>query len=85
MSLIVFLVLGMVIGLLAQALLPDRGLGALGTVPAAIAGSFAGGCVVSALTGVNLAEVRPENIVGSLAGALAVLAITLAAGRRVGV
>jgi uncharacterized membrane protein YeaQ/YmgE (transglycosylase-associated protein family) len=84
MSLLVFVVLGAVVGLLARALLPDRGIDSVGTVPASLAGSIAGGIFVSLLTGVSLVDVRSENIVGSLAGALAVLSVTLAAGRRVG-
>jgi uncharacterized membrane protein YeaQ/YmgE (transglycosylase-associated protein family) len=85
MSLLVFVVLGMVVGLLARALLPDRGLDSVGTVPAALAGSLAGGIIVPLLTGTNPVEVSSLSIVGSLAGALAVLAVTLGAGRRVGI
>jgi uncharacterized membrane protein YeaQ/YmgE (transglycosylase-associated protein family) len=85
MNLIVFVVLGVAIGLLARALLPDRGLDAVGTVPAALAGSCAGGILVPLLTGADLVEVSSLSIVGSLAGALAVLAVTLGAGRRVGI
>jgi uncharacterized membrane protein YeaQ/YmgE (transglycosylase-associated protein family) len=85
MSLIVFVVLGVVVGLLARSLLPDRGLDSVGTVPAALAGSLAGGIVVPLLTGTALGEVSSLSIVGSLAGALAVLAVTLGAGRRVGI
>ena len=57
MSLIVFVVLGVVIGLLARALLPDRGLDSVGPVPAALAGSVAGGVIVTLLTGTDLVEV----------------------------
>jgi uncharacterized membrane protein YeaQ/YmgE (transglycosylase-associated protein family) len=85
MNLIVFVVLGVVVGLLARALLPDRGLDSVGTVPAALAGSLAGGIIVPLLTGADLVEVSSLSIVGSLAGALAVLAVTLGAGRRVGI
>ena len=85
MSLLVFVVLGVVFGLLARALLPDRGLDSVGTVSASLAGSFAGGILVTLLTGTDLAEVTSLSIVGSLAGALAALAVTLGAGRRVGI
>jgi uncharacterized membrane protein YeaQ/YmgE (transglycosylase-associated protein family) len=79
----VFLVLGLVLDLLTHALLPDRGLDAATTLPAVIAGSFAGGVLVNLLSGAELDAVHSTNIVGSLTGALTVLAITIVIGRRV--
>lgn len=84
MNLIVFLVLGTVVDLLVRALLPERGMDAPTTLPAVIAGSFAGGISVNLLTGTDLVTVQSTNIVASLAGALAVLTVTIVAGRRVG-
>jgi len=82
MSLMVFFVLGAAVALLARALLPDRGVDAAGTVPAVIAGSFAGGILVSLISGTPLVEVQSVNLVGSVAGALTCLAIAAAAYRR---
>jgi uncharacterized membrane protein YeaQ/YmgE (transglycosylase-associated protein family) len=82
MSLLVFLVLGVVVALLARALLPDHGVDAAGTVPAVIAGSFAGGILVSLISGSPLVEVESTNLFGSLAGSLACLAIAAAAYGR---
>lgn len=80
MSLLAFFVLGVVVASLGRALLTDRD--AVGTVPAVIAGSFAGGILVSLLSGTPLAQVQSSNLVGSLAGSLACLAISAAAYRR---
>jgi hypothetical protein len=84
MNLIVFLVLGAAVDLLVRALLPERRMDAPTTLPAVIAGSVAGGIAVNLLTGADLVTVQSTNIVASLAGALAVLTVTIVAGRRVG-
>jgi uncharacterized membrane protein YeaQ/YmgE (transglycosylase-associated protein family) len=84
MSLLVFLVLGVSIGWFARALLPHLGVEAPGTVPAVVAGSVAGGVLVSLVLGLDLVAVQSVNLVGSLAGALTVLGVTIAMGRRVG-
>jgi hypothetical protein len=84
MNLLVFLVLGIVIDLLVRALLPEPGVDAPATLPAVIAGSFAGGLLVNIVTGAELLAVESSNIVASLAGALAVVTVTIVAGRRVG-
>jgi uncharacterized membrane protein YeaQ/YmgE (transglycosylase-associated protein family) len=82
MSLLVFLVLGVVVALLARAHLPDHGMDAAATGPVVIAGSFAGGILVSLISGAPLAEVQSTNLVGSMAGSLACLAIAAAAYGR---
>ncbi len=83
MSLLAFFVLGAVVALLGRALLPDRD--AVGTMPAVIAGSFAGGILVSLLSGTPLADVQSANLVGSLAGSLTCLGIAAAAYSRANV
>lgn len=80
MSLLVFFVLGAVVALLGRALLPNRD--PVGTMPAVIAGSFAGGILVSLIGGTPLTDVQSVNLVGSLAGSLACLSIAAAAYRR---
>lgn len=84
MSLVVFVVLGAVIGLLAHALLPEQAMDGGGGLPLVIAGAVAGGVLVTLLGGLELGDVRSINIVGSLAGALATLGVTAAARGRVG-
>jgi uncharacterized membrane protein YeaQ/YmgE (transglycosylase-associated protein family) len=85
MSLLAFLVLGLAIGWFARALLPHLGVEASGTLPAVVAGSVAGGVLVSLVGDLDLVAVQSVNLVGSLAGALAVLGVTIAMRHRVGV
>jgi uncharacterized membrane protein YeaQ/YmgE (transglycosylase-associated protein family) len=84
MGLFAFLVLGTVVDLLARTLLARPAKEMYGSLPAVIAGAFAGGILVSLLGGADIREVRSENLLGSMAGALAVLAVTFVVGRRVG-
>jgi uncharacterized membrane protein YeaQ/YmgE (transglycosylase-associated protein family) len=82
MSLLVFLIFGFFVGLLARALLPGRqGMGLLMTALLGIAGSFLGGLLGNWISGDAWDRVHPAGLLGSVLGAITVLAVT-GAGRR---
>lgn len=88
MSVLLFLVFGFVVGLLARAIMPGRqNMGLLMTTVLGIVGSFIGGFLGSLISGERLSHLGPAGIIGSVIGALIVLAIFGMAGgrRRVGV
>ena len=82
-SIVAWLVFGLVIGALARFLVPGRQpMGMVATIGLGVAGSFLGGIVANALTGVPLLTLHPAGFIGSLLGAIAILAITVAVMRR---
>jgi len=82
-SLVAWLVFGLVIGALARFLVPGRQpMSILMTILLGVAGSFAGGIVANLLTGVPVLTLHPAGFIGSLLGAIAILAITVAVMRR---
>ena len=84
MSLIAFLVIGLVAGLVARAILPgDQSMGVFGTTALGIVGSFVGGMLGSLINarGEYLA-VGPSGLIFSILGAMVVLGIVGFAGRR---
>ena len=83
MSILAFIILGIVAGLLARALMPGRqSMGIVGTALLGIVGSFVGGAVASLFTHERLTDLHASGLIGSVVGALIVLAIAGAAGRR---
>lgn len=83
MSILLFIVFGIVAGLLARAIMPGKqGMGIVMTGLLGIAGSFVGGFVASMISGHSILEFNTVGLVGSVLGALAVLAIMGFAGRR---
>jgi uncharacterized membrane protein YeaQ/YmgE (transglycosylase-associated protein family) len=80
MGLIVFLIVGLIAGFIARALVPgpDR-MGWLGTMILGIVGSFVGGTLAALLFGGTL-DVSPTGLVGSVIGAIVVLLIWRAMG-----
>lgn len=82
MSLLVFLILGFFVGLVARALLPGRqSVGLLMTALLGIAGSFLGGLLGNLISGDAWDRVHPAGLLGSVLGAIIVLAVT-GVGRR---
>src|SRR5687768_14588939 len=76
MSLLLFLVFGLVVGLLARALLPGRqSMGLIMTTVLGVIGSFLGGFVGSLISGDEVTRLHPAGIIGSVVGAIIVLAI----------
>jgi uncharacterized membrane protein YeaQ/YmgE (transglycosylase-associated protein family) len=83
MAILVFIVFGFVVGLIARALMPGRqSMGFIMTALLGIAGSFAGGFVGNLMSGRDASAFTPAGIIGSVAGALLVLAVLGGLARR---
>jgi uncharacterized membrane protein YeaQ/YmgE (transglycosylase-associated protein family) len=81
MALLAFLVFGLVIGLLARALMPgQQPMGILMTTGLGIAGSLLGGAAVSLATHQPLDQIHAAGFIGSVVGAL--LLLLLVGGMR---
>lgn len=83
MSLIAFLIIGLVAGLIARALMPgNQSMGLLATMLLGIVGSFVGGLLSSLIsTNGNWLSLHPTGLIFSTIGALLVLALVGFAGR----
>jgi uncharacterized membrane protein YeaQ/YmgE (transglycosylase-associated protein family) len=80
MGLIVFLIVGLMAGFIARALVPGPDpMGWLGTMILGIVGSFVGGTLAALLFGGTL-EVSPTGLIGSVIGAIVVLLVWRAMG-----
>jgi uncharacterized membrane protein YeaQ/YmgE (transglycosylase-associated protein family) len=85
MGIIVFLIVGLIAGFIARALVPGPDpMGWLGTMILGIVGSFVGGTLAALVFGGTL-DLSPSGIVGSIIGAIIVLLIWRAMGGRRGV
>lgn len=84
MSIILFAIFGLVVGLLARALLPGRqSMGVVATALLGIVGSFVGGFLVSLVTHNRITDFNTAGLIGSVVGAIVVLVIaTRFSGRR---
>jgi uncharacterized membrane protein YeaQ/YmgE (transglycosylase-associated protein family) len=81
MGIIGFLVAGLIIGLLARALLPGRQkIGLLWTVVLGVIGSVIGGTLASALGTGDIGELNVLGFIGAVIASVAVLAIAESAG-----
>jgi uncharacterized membrane protein YeaQ/YmgE (transglycosylase-associated protein family) len=81
MGLLLFIVFGFIVGLLARAIMPGtQRLGIVMTSVLGIVGSFVGGFLVSLVTHHQVTDLHTAGIIGSIVGALVVLA--LAGGMR---
>ncbi len=85
MGIIAFLIIGLIAGFIARALVPGPDpMGWLGTMVLGIVGSFVGGVLLSLVTTGNF-ELSTTGIIGSIVGAIIVLLIWRAMGGRRGV
>jgi len=85
MSIILFLIVGLIAGFIARALVPGPDpMGWLGTMILGIVGSFVGGTLAALVFGGTL-DLSPTGIIGSIVGAIIVLLIWRAMGGRRGV
>ncbi len=74
MSLIAFLVFGLIVGAVARVLMPGpQAMGCFGTALLGCAGSFVGGLLGNALLGRSLLVLNTSGFIGSVLGALLVL------------
>ncbi|MGZ6029944.1 MAG: GlsB/YeaQ/YmgE family stress response membrane protein [Myxococcaceae bacterium] len=84
MGIITMIVIGLVAGLIARAIVPGRqAMGVLATMLLGIVGSFVGGLLGSLFSSDgNLMDLRPSGLVWSVVGAVVVLVLVGFAGRR---
>lgn len=83
MSLLVFIVIGLIAGLLARAVVPGRQpMGLLTTTLLGIGGSLLGGIIGSVFSGGSLFVLRPSGLILSVVGAVLVLLLFGYAGKR---
>lgn len=83
MSILLFVVFGIVAGLIARAIMPGKqSMGILMTGALGIAGSFVGGFLGSIFSGHSALEFQTSGILGSILGALLVLAVLGFTGRN---
>lgn len=76
MSLLLFLIFGFVVGLIARALVPgNQGMGFVRTTLLGVVGSFVGGLIGNLITGDPIGSVRSAGLIGSVLGAILLLAI----------
>jgi len=84
MGIIVFLIVGLIAGFIARALVPGPDpMGWLGTMVLGVVGSFVGGVLLSLVT-TGTFEISATGILGSIVGAIIVLLIWRAMGGRRG-
>src|SRR5262249_57449503 len=83
-GIITMLVIGLVAGLVARAIVPGRqSMGVLATILLGIVGSFVGGLLGSLFSSDgNLIDLRPSGLLWSIIGAVAVLLLVGFAGWR---
>jgi uncharacterized membrane protein YeaQ/YmgE (transglycosylase-associated protein family) len=82
MSLIWLLVVGLVAGLIARAIVPGRqSMGLLMTMLLGVAGSFLGGFIAALFTRRSVLDLEPSGIIMSVVGAIVVLFLAGWAGR----
>ena len=80
MGLIVFLIVGLIAGFIARALVPGPDpMGWVGTMILGVIGSFVGGTLAALLFGGTL-DVTPAGLIGSIIGTIIVLLIWRAMG-----
>jgi uncharacterized membrane protein YeaQ/YmgE (transglycosylase-associated protein family) len=84
MGIIVFLIVGLIAGFIARALVPGPDpMGWLGTMILGIVGSFVGGTLAALVFGGTL-DLSASGLIGSIIGAIIVLLIWRAMGSRRG-
>ncbi len=82
MGIIGFLLIGLLAGFIARALVPGPDpMGWLGTMVLGIVGSFVGGTLAALLFGGSF-DITPTNIIGSIIGAIIVLLVWRQVGSR---
>jgi uncharacterized membrane protein YeaQ/YmgE (transglycosylase-associated protein family) len=84
MGIIAFIIIGLIAGLIARAILPGRqGMGLVATTLLGMVGSLVGGLIGSLFQrDGRLFDVHPTGILMSVIGAIVVLLLVGAAGRR---
>jgi len=74
MSLLAFLLFGLVVGFIARAVMPGtQSMGCLGTALLGCAGSFVGGLLGNLISGRGLLAINTSGLIASVVGAMIVL------------
>ena len=83
MSILAFILLGIVAGFLARAIMPGRqSMGLVATAALGMVGSLVGGFLGSLISGERLLDLHASGLIGSIIGAIVVLFLVGLAGRR---
>lgn len=83
MGIILFAIFGLVVGLLARAIMPGRQrMGIVMTTLLGVAGSFLGGFFVALITDSRITDLNTAGFLGSIVGALVLLLLGARFGRR---
>ena len=83
MGLLLFVLFGLVVGFLARAILPGRqSMGLIMTAVLGMVGSLLGGFLGSMVSGDDVMRVHSAGLIGSILGALLVLALATMGRRR---
>jgi uncharacterized membrane protein YeaQ/YmgE (transglycosylase-associated protein family) len=83
MSIVLFILFGLIIGLLARAIMPGRqSMSLIVTAIVGMVGSFVGGVIGNAIHGTPILRLQQSGFIGSLIGALVVLALVGWVGKR---
>lgn len=83
MGLLAFILFGLIVGLVARALMPGRqSMGLVATTLLGVAGSFIGGIVGSIIYGGPIFELHSAGLIGSIIGALLVMFLVGMGSRR---
>lgn len=74
MSIIFFLIFGLVVGFIARAVMPGtQKMGLVATMALGVVGSFVGGFLVALVTSRRVTDLDTAGIIGSVVGALVLL------------
>lgn len=83
MTILTWIVFGLVVGLIARAIMPgNQSMGLLATTLLGVVGSFVGGFVGNLVTGHQALDLNAAGFIGSVLGALLMLFIMGFVGRR---
>ena len=83
MGILMFLVFGLVAGLIARAIMPgNQSMGIVATAVLGVAGSFVGGFLSSMLYGRSALQLHATGLVGAIAGSLLLLGVASLANSR---
>jgi len=76
MTILLFLLFGLVVGFIARAVMPGtQKMGLIATMVLGVVGSFVGGFLVSLVTDTRVTDLNPAGVFGSVVGALLLLLV----------